>query len=45
MALHKGFGSYPLRALAPIAAGAGAVALGGMLLIRRRRPRGGAASG
>jgi hypothetical protein len=26
-ALHKGFGSYPLRALAPIAAGAGVLAL------------------
>ena len=26
-ALHKGFGSYPLKALAPLAAGAGLLAL------------------
>jgi hypothetical protein len=29
-ALHKGFGAYPLRALAPLAAGAGLLALGMM---------------
>jgi hypothetical protein len=34
-ALHKGFGSYPLRVLVPIAAGAGLVALA--LAVRRRR--------
>ena len=34
-ALHKGFGSYPLRALAPIAAAAGLLALA--LAVRRRR--------
>ena len=28
-ALHKGFGSYPLRTLAPLAAGVGLLALGG----------------
>jgi hypothetical protein len=35
-ALHKGFGSYPLRTLAPIAAGVGALALAGAYLARRR---------
>lgn len=39
-ALHKGFGSYPLRALAPIAAAAGLLAL--VLSVRARR--GGAAA-
>jgi hypothetical protein len=34
-ALHKGFGSYPLRTLAPIAAGAGVLALAGAYLARR----------
>jgi hypothetical protein len=34
-ALHKGFGSYPLRVLAPIAGGAGLLALA--LAVRRRR--------
>jgi hypothetical protein len=34
-ALHKGFGSYPLKTLAPIAALAGALALLGAFLIRR----------
>jgi hypothetical protein len=34
-ALHKGFGSYPLKTLAPIAAGAGALALLGAFLTRR----------
>jgi hypothetical protein len=34
-ALHKGFGSYPLRTLAPIAAAAGLLALA--LAVRRRR--------
>ncbi len=41
-ALHKGFGSYPLRALAPIAAGLGLLALGAMRLARnevRPEPR------
>ncbi len=33
-ALHKGFGDYPLRALAPIAAGAGLLALAAMRLWR-----------
>jgi hypothetical protein len=33
-ALHKGFGSYPLRTLAPIAAAAGLLALGAMRLLR-----------
>jgi hypothetical protein len=33
-ALHKGFGSYPLRALAPIAAVSGLLALGAMRLLR-----------
>jgi hypothetical protein len=44
-ALHKGFGSYPLRTLAPLAAAAGLLALGAMRLLRneprpppRRRP-------
>jgi hypothetical protein len=35
-ALHKGFGSYPLRTLAPIAAGAGLLALAGAYLGRRK---------
>jgi hypothetical protein len=35
-ALHKGFGSYPLRTLAPIAAGAGLLALTGAYLARRK---------
>jgi hypothetical protein len=34
-ALHKGFGSYPLRTLAPIAAGAGVLALAAAFLARR----------
>ena len=38
-ALHKGFGSYPLRALAPIAAGLGLLALGAMRLARNERQR------
>jgi hypothetical protein len=38
-ALHKGFGSYPLRALAPIAAGVGLLALGAMRLARNERTR------
>jgi hypothetical protein len=43
-ALHKGFGSYPLRTLAPIAAGAGMIAL--VLAVRRpRREPAGAVSG
>jgi hypothetical protein len=33
-ALHKGYGSYPLKTLAPIAAGAGLLALGMMSLLR-----------
>jgi hypothetical protein len=33
-ALHKGFGSYPLRTLAPLAAVVGALALGAMRLAR-----------
>ncbi|MGA2320681.1 MAG: hypothetical protein ABSG95_08040 [Solirubrobacteraceae bacterium] len=33
-ALHKGFGSYPLKTLAPIAAVAGLLALGAMRLLR-----------
>jgi hypothetical protein len=33
-ALHKGFGSYPLRTLAPIAAVAGLLALGAMRVFR-----------
>jgi hypothetical protein len=33
-ALHKGFGSYPLKTLAPIAAAAGLLALGAMRLLR-----------
>jgi hypothetical protein len=33
-ALHKGFGDYPLRTLAPIAAAIGLVALGAMALLR-----------
>ena len=33
-ALHKGFGDYPLRTLAPIAAACGFVALGAMALLR-----------
>jgi hypothetical protein len=35
MALHKGFGSYPLRVLAPIGAGAGLLALA--LAVRAKR--------
>jgi hypothetical protein len=35
-ALHKGFGSYPLRTLAPVAAGAGILALAGAYLARRK---------
>jgi hypothetical protein len=42
-ALHKGFGSYPLRTLAPIAAGLAALALVGATLLGNRRP--GAVSG
>ncbi len=38
-ALHKGFGSYPLRTLAPLAAGAGLLALAAMRLLRNERPR------
>jgi hypothetical protein len=38
-ALHKGFGSYPLRSLAPIAAGLGLLALGAMRLARNERQR------
>jgi hypothetical protein len=38
-ALHKGFGSYPLRALAPLAASAGLLALGAMWLVHAG-PRG-----
>jgi hypothetical protein len=40
-ALHKGFGSYPLRTLAPAAAGCGALALLAMRLLRSQpaRPR------
>ena len=41
-ALHKGFGSYPLRTLAPIAACAGALAL---LLARLWRNEPAAVSG
>jgi hypothetical protein len=41
-ALHKGFGSYPLRTLAPIAAVAGLLALAAVAL---RRSSGGEASG
>ncbi|HWW89265.1 MAG TPA: hypothetical protein VNY35_00625 [Solirubrobacteraceae bacterium] len=33
-ALHKGFGDYPLRTLAPIAAALGLLALGAMALLR-----------
>ncbi len=36
-ALHKGFGSYPLKALAPIAAVAGLLALAAMALLRNER--------
>jgi hypothetical protein len=36
-ALHKGFGTYPLRTLVPIAAIAGALALAAMALLRRER--------
>jgi hypothetical protein len=35
-ALHKGFGSYPLRTLAPIAAGAGVLTLAAAYLARRK---------
>ena len=34
-ALHKGFGDYPLRTLAPIAAACGFLALGAIALLRR----------
>ncbi|HEV7585383.1 MAG TPA: hypothetical protein VGO14_06350 [Solirubrobacteraceae bacterium] len=34
-ALHKGFGDYPLRTLAPIAAACGLLALGVLALLRR----------
>jgi hypothetical protein len=34
-ALHKGFGDYPLRTLAPIAAACGFIVLGAMALLRR----------
>jgi hypothetical protein len=44
-ALHKGFGSYPLRTLAPIAAGVGALALLGAYLARRRAEPGTAEPG
>jgi hypothetical protein len=46
-ALHKGFGSYPLKTLAPIAAGFGALALLAMSLLRDRpeRSRDGALGG
>jgi hypothetical protein len=37
-ALHKGFGSYPLRTLVPIAAGAGVLALALAVRGRRREP-------
>ena len=37
-ALHKGFGSYPLKALAPIAAAAGLLALCAMALLRSQPP-------
>jgi hypothetical protein len=40
-ALHKGFGSYPLRMLAPIAAGAGLLALLAMTLRRGGAPHDG----
>jgi hypothetical protein len=36
-ALNKGFGSYPLRTLAPIAAAGGVLALGAMALLRHER--------
>jgi hypothetical protein len=39
MALHKGFGDYPLRSLAPAAAGFGALLLVAMLLGRSAPPR------
>jgi hypothetical protein len=38
-ALHKGFGSYPLKTLAPIAAVAGLLALGAMRLLRTEPDR------
>ncbi len=50
-ALHKGFGSYPLRSLVPVAAGIGLIALGLMRLLRddpgppRGRPGSGTAAG
>jgi hypothetical protein len=34
LALHKGFGTYPLRTLVPLAAGAGLLVLGAMWLVR-----------
>ncbi len=37
-ALHKGFGDYPLRALAPIAAAFGALVLVAMRLLRKPAP-------
>jgi hypothetical protein len=37
-ALHKGFGSYPLRTLAPIAAAVALLALGAMRLARNESP-------
>ncbi len=37
-ALHKGFGSYPLKTLAPIAAAAGLLALCAMALLRSEPP-------
>jgi hypothetical protein len=46
-ALHKGFGDYPLRTLAPIAAAFGLAALGAMALLRHEPepPRGPRESG
>jgi hypothetical protein len=38
-ALHKGFGSYPLKTLAPIAAGAGLLALAAAWLWRNEPTR------
>jgi hypothetical protein len=43
-ALHKGFGDYPLRALAPIGAGFGALLLIAMRLTRAAPPAPGAPS-
>ncbi len=39
-ALHKGFGRYPLRTLAPLAAFIGLLALAAMWLLRNERQRG-----